>query len=408
MPFEFKFPDVGEGIEEGEIVEWNVKEGDNVKADQVIGKVETDKAVVDIPSPKSGKILKILVKPGQKVKVGQTMIVIGEKGEKAHSIGHRSDEESKAEQKIVRKKEPAKAYGVVGELEVAPEGEVLAMPRTRKLAEELGIDLSKSKGFVREEELGKGKEIKKPSETEVKKPLVKKKYDMYGYIDRIPFKSIRKAVAQKMSESWANVPHVTHMDNIIMDELIKLREDKKRIAEKKEIKLTYLPFIVKAVIEGFKQFPILNSSLEEDEIIVKKYFNIGIAVSTDEGLMVPVIKGADKKDIFQIAQEIEEFADKSRKRSIDLADLKGGTFTITNIGSVGSKFFTPIVNYPESSILGLGRMEDKVFYENNKVVVKKVLPISFSFDHRIADGATASAFMNVVKELIENPRKLKS
>ncbi|MBI2448813.1 2-oxo acid dehydrogenase subunit E2 [Candidatus Pacearchaeota archaeon] len=395
--FEFKFPDVGEGIEEGEIVEWNVKEGDTVKSDQVIGKVETDKAVVDIPSPKSGKILKILVKTGQKVKVGQVMIVIGEKGEK-YSPLHRASQ--------VTKKEPKKAYGVVGELEVAPEGEVLAMPRTRKIAEELGIDLSKFEGVVKEEELGSPLH-RASQETESKKPLVKKKYDMYGYIDRIPFKSIRKAVAQKMSESWQNVPHVTHMDNIIMDELIKLRDEKKKLAEKKKIKMTYLPFIVKAVLEGFKKFPILNSSLEENEIIVKKYFNIGIAVATDEGLMVPVIKGADKKDILQIAQEIEELAEKARKRSIDLADLKGGTFTITNIGSVGGKFFTPIVNYPESSILGLGRMEDKVFYENNKVIVKKILPVSFSFDHRIADGGTVSAFMNLVKELLENPKKLK-
>ena len=396
MPFEFKFPDVGEGIEEGEIVEWNVKEGDNVKADQVIGKVETDKAVVDIPSPRSGRVLKILVKPGEKVKVGQVMVVIGEKGEKY------APRKQIAEEKMRSKKEPAKAYGIVGELEVAPEGEVLAMPRTRKLAEELGIDIGKFKGVVREEELGK-----KPSETEAKKSLVKKKYDMYGYIDRIPFKSIRKAIADKMSEAWHNVPHVAHMDEIIMDNLIALREDKKIIAEKKKIKLTYLPFIVKAVIEGFKQFPILNSSLEEDEIIVKKYFNIGIAVATEEGLLVPVVKGADKKDIFQIAQEIEELADKSRKRNIDLADLKGSTFTITNIGSVGGKFFTPIVNYPESSILGLGRMEDKVFYENNKVVVKKVLPVSFSFDHRIADGAQAAGFVNLIKSLLENPKKLK-
>jgi len=391
MPFEFKFPDVGEGIEEGEIVEWNVKEGDNVKADQVIGKVETDKAVVDIPSPKSGRILKILVKPGQKVKVGQVMVVIGEKGEKYTG--------TKIEEKVTNKKEPVKAYGVVGELEVAPEGEVLAMPRTRKIAEELGIDISKIRGYVKEDNLAKN--------WAEKKPLIKKKYDMYGYVDRIPLKGIRKATAQKMSESWHNVPHVTHMDEIIMDNLITLRENKKKTAEKKKIKLTYLPFIIRAVIEGFKQFPILNSSLEEDEIIVKKYFNIGIAVSTDEGLIVPVIKIAEKKDIFQLAKEIEELADKAKKRKIDLADIQGGTFTITNIGSVGGKFFTPIVNYPESSILGLGRMEDKVFYENNKVIVKKVLPVSFSFDHRIADGATASAFINILKDLLENPRKLK-
>ncbi len=388
MPFEFKFPDVGEGIEEGEIVEWDVKEGDSVKADQLIGKVETDKAVVDIPSPKSGRVLKILVKPGQKVKVGQVMIIIGERGEK-YVPGKTTET-------------PKKAFGVVGELEVAPEGEVLAMPRTRKIAHELGIDIGKIGGYVKEDDLGK-----KPS-GESKKPFVKKKYDMYGYIDRVPLKGIRRATAQKMSESWQNVPHVTHMDIIVMDELIKLREERKKIAEKKKIKLTFLPFIIKAVIEGFKQYPIFNSSLGEDEIIIKKYFNIGIAVATDDGLIVPVVKIAEKKDIFQLAKEIEELADKAKKRKIDLADIQGGTFTITNIGSAGGKFFTPIVNYPESSILGLGRMEDKVFYENGKVIVRKVLPVSFSFDHRIADGAQAAGFVNLIKSLLENTKKLKS
>ena len=389
MTFEFRFPDIGEGIEEGEIVEWDVKEGDSVKADQILGKVETDKAVVDIPSPRAGRILKILVKAGEKVKVGQVIVVIGEKGEK-----YEPGKSEKSEQK----KMPGKAYGVVGELEVAPEGEVLAMPRTRKIAEELGINIGKFKGFLKEEELGN---------TEKEKSLVKKKYDMYGYLDRIPLKGVRKAIAKKMSESWSNIPHVTHMDEIAMDELIKIREDNKKTAEKKKIKMTYLPFIVKAVIAALKEYPVFNSSLEDEDIVIKKYFNIGIAVATEEGLMVPVIKIAEKKDIFQIAKEIQEFGDKAGKREIDLAELKGGSFTITNIGSIGGKFFTPIINYPESAILGIGRMEDKVVGDNGKVIIRKVLPISFSFDHRVADGAAAAGFVNLIKELLENPKKLK-
>ncbi len=400
MPFEFKFPDVGEGIKEGEIVKWLVKEGQEVKVDQVLGEIETDKAVVEIPSPQAGRILKILVKTGEKVKVGQVMVVIGKKGEKYAPGKHGEENEEESKGLIsVKKGKPSKAYGVVGELDVAPEGEVFAMPRTRKIAEELGVDLSKFKGVVKEEDIIK-KEV-------IKKPLIKKKYDMYGYIDRIPLKGIRKVVAQKMSEAWRNVPLVTHMDEILMDSLIAYREEKKKIAEKKKIKLTYLPFIVKALLGAFKEHMQFNAILEDDEIIIKKYFNIGIAVDTPEGLMVPVIKGADQKDIFQIGAEIESLSDRARKRKIDPADLHGGTFTITNIGSVGGKFFTPIVNYPESSILGLGRMENKVFYEEEKIVVRKVLPISFSFDHRISDGGSAARFMNVLKDLLENPKKLR-
>lgn len=398
MAIEFRFPDVGEGIKEGEIVKWHVKEGDEVKTDQVLGEIETDKAVVDIPAPQAGRILKILVKQGQKVKVGEVMLVIGKKGEK-YVPGKSAKDEKKIE---AGKGKPGKAYGVVGELEVAPEGETLAMPRTRRIAEELGVDLSQYQGVVREGDLMKKAGQEKPSV-----PLVKKKYDMYGYIDRIPLKGIRKVIAEKMSEAQRIVPLVTHMDEIIMDELSKVREEKKKEAEKQKIKLTYLPFIIKALILSFKDHMIFNSIIEGEEIIIKKYFNIGVAVDTPDGLMVPAVKGADQKDIFQLASEIEILADKARRRKIDPADLHGGTFTITNIGSVGGKFFTPIVNYPETSILGLGRMDDKVFFEDGKIIVRKTLPVSFSFDHRIADGGSASRFLNQLKEHLENPRTLK-
>ena len=365
MPFEFKFPDVGEGIQEGEIVKWLVKKGDKVKEDQVLGQIETDKAVVDIPSPKAGTILQINFKEGDTVKVGQVMVVIGEKGEKVSKV-----------------KESKKGTAVVGSLEEATK-------------------------------VGAFKFVKKTSQAKVEAPkietvpekpglIVKRKYDLYGYIDRIPLKGIRKATAEKMSQANLNVAHVTHMDEVYADKLIELREKDKKEAEKKRIKLTFLPYIVKALIKALKEFPLINSSLEDNEIIVKKYYNIGIAVDSEEGLVVPVVKIADQKDIFTIAKEIEKLANEVRTRKINLMDLKGSTFTITNVGSIGGLFATPIVNYPETAIIALGRVYQKAAVVNNDVLVKQVLPFSITFDHRVVDGAYVARFSNKFKEYLEN------
>ncbi|MDA2936456.1 2-oxo acid dehydrogenase subunit E2 [Patescibacteria group bacterium AH-259-L05] len=410
MAQEFKFPDIGEGIEEGEVVKWHIRSGDEIKEHQVVGEIETEKAVAEIPSPYSGIVLKINFKPGETVKVGEVLFVVGKKGEKVLEEGSRQVEPAGA-----GKKEPKySAAGAVGFLEEAPEGEetstevskptkaaepaVLATPQVRKLAQELGIDLSKVSptgegGRITEQD------VRGPAQPQKSKMVVKKKYDMWGYVDREPLKGIRKSIAQHMSEAHKRIPQVTMMDEAEITTLVNLREKEKIKAKKKGIKLTYLPYITKACMIGFKEFPLLNATLDEknEEIIVKKYYNFGFAVDINgKGLLVPVVKGIDMKDIYTIAKEIHELADKARNRTIDLQDMRGGTFTITNFGSVGSKFSTPIINYPEAAILGIGRMYGD----------PPLLPLSLSFDHRVVDGAYATRFLNLLIQTLQNPKEL--
>ncbi len=409
---EFKFPDVGEGITEGELVEWLVKEGDTVKQDQALAKVETDKALIDLPSPQEGIILKLHVKSGNVIKVGQVLVTLGNKGDPVP----------------LANEEKHDSLGVVGQLEVSdkilplPTREttrqsssprIKALPAVRALAEEKGIDLATitptgSQGQItRQDVLNATKRFSSPRSqpTESKEPAVKiqMKFDFYGPIDHIPIKGIRKSIVKKMQESWQNTVPVTHMDEVDITELVEIREKEKIKAEKKDIKLTYMPFIIKALIEALKEHPALNASLEEEEIILKKYYNMGIAVDTEDGLIVPVIKGADQKNILTLAREIQNIAEKTKERKIDIADLKGGTFTITNIGSLGGVFATPIINYPECAILGIGKTQELPRYEGEKIVKKTILPLFLTFDHRIVDGAEAARFMNKVKESLQDP-----
>ena len=401
MAFEFKFPDVGEGIHEGELVKWLVNEGDFVKEYQAIAKIETDKAIVEIPSPKSGKILKLHFKEGETIKVGETLVTIGEEGERVSKTSER------------------KTTSVVGELEeseqrlVIPKKEkreistgVLATPAVRTLAKELNVGINSVRGTgdggrITEEDVknSTGKEIKK----EVK---VVRKYNIYGYVERIPLKGVRKAVAKKMVESVMSAVHVVHIDEADVTELSILREKEKIIASQKGVKLTFMPYIIKAVIDSLKQHPYLNSTLEGEEIVLKKYYNIGIAVDTEDGLIVPVIKIADSKSLYDLAKEVENLAELARERKLDLGDMQGGTFTITNIGSIRGLYATPIINYPEAAILGLGRIYEKPVAIGGKVQVRNVLPLSLSFDHRILDGAEAAKFIDLVIKHLENPDML--
>ncbi len=415
MAYGFKFPDVGEGITEGEIVKWRVRKGDKVKEDQVLVEVETDKAVVELPSPKTGTILELHAEEGKVVKVGDVIVTIGEEGEAAVP---------KVEKPLIK---PETAAGVVGFLEEAPEGavekpaappvkpvvekpEVLATPKVRKLAKELGVDISQVKGtgaegMITEEDVRRAAEaLAKPKEAA--KPRVVKKYDMWGYVKRVPLKGIRRTTAKHMRESVDIAAHVTHMDEADITHLWRIREKEKLVAEKKGIRLTFLPFVVKATIAALKEEPYFNSSLDDEsqEIVLKQYYNIGIAVDIEgEGLMAPVIKGADQKSILDIAKEIQELAEKARQRKIDLADLQGGTFTITNIGSIGGTHATPIINYPDCAILGMGRVRELPRVVEGKIKARKILPLSLTFDHRIVDGAGAARFMNIVLKHLEDP-----
>ena len=251
-----------------------------------------------------------------------------------------------------------------------------------------------------------------PSEApivETPKAQSTRKYDDYGHVERVQFRGVRKATAHKLSTSWAKAVHVTHMDEIDATDTAGILSKERVRAAKQGIKLTFLPFVIKAVIASMKEgHAYLNSTLDEEreEIILKKYYNIGFAVDTPDGLLAPVVKGADEKSILDIAKEIQTLAEACRNRKVDLSDLKGGTFTITNVGSLGGIFATPIINYPEAAILALGRAYDKPVFIKGKIVKRNVLPVSLTFDHRILDGAEACRFVNTIKEHLQDPSLL--
>ena len=403
MVKQFKFPDVGEGITEGEIVRWLVKEGDEVKEDQTLAEIETDKAVVEMPSPYKGTVLKVHVKEKDIVKVGQVLVTIGEKGE--------SVVQGAAETKAEEKAAPATGPSVVG---IVPESseeirDVLVTPKVRKLALEAGIDLKSIRGTgpqgrITEEDVRAAKAA--AAAPEEKKPAfkIKEKFDFYGELERIPLRGVRRATAKRMHQSVSTAAHVTHFDEADVTELVKIRESLKAQATEKGVKLTYLPFIIKALLAAIKDHPLINATLndEDEEIIVKKYYNFGVAVDVPDGLIVPVAKGVDQKSIFDLAGEIQTVAEAAKKRSLDLADLKGGTFSITNVGGIGGEAATPIINYPEVAILATLKIKDRVRVKNGQVMAVKTLPLCLSFDHRVIDGAEAARFMNDLVARLED------
>ena len=419
MVYEFKFPDVGEGIHEGEIVKWLVKEGDKVHADQPLGEIETDKAIVEMPSPKSGKILKLHVPAGGIIHVGETMVTILEEHEseadaKKHMEAKKA-EIKKAEEKKETKSDVPYTGSVVGFLEEAKEVKpvhtikkeakmtiqesgVMATPAVRNLAKQLNVDLSKIKGTGTEgritiDDVQKASGGTKKEELSPSGIKITRKYDFYGYIDRVTLHGVKKAVAAKMAESIFTAAQLTNMHEFDVTELAELREKQKKEYEKEGIKLTFMPYIVKAVALCLQEHPYLNASLEGEEIVLKKYYNIGVAVDTEDGLFVPVVKGAQAKDIKTIAKDIEKLANDVKGRKVNMMDLKGGSFTVSNLGSVGVEFFTPIINYPESAILGVGRIMEKPVAKDGKIEIRKMLPLSLTYDHRIVDGAQAARFI---------------
>jgi len=406
MAKEFKFPDIGEGITEGEIVRWLVQEGDAVEEDQTLAEVETDKAVVEIPSPYAGTVLKLHFKEKDLIQVGQTMVTIGEKGEAVDETA-RPVEETAQEM-------PGEetAPSVVGEIkDISTEiRDTLATPKVRRLALQMGVDIkgilgSGPGGRITEEDIQGASAPALPKKPAVK---VKSKYDFYGTLERIRLHGIRRATARKMAESVSTAAHVTHFDEADVTGLAGIRDKMKADAAGKDIKLTYLPFVVRAVVKALEMHPMLNAALddEEQEIIVKKYYNIGIAVDVPDGLIVPVIKFADQKSLFELAEEIRTLAEAAKNRTLDLADLKGGTFSITNVGMLGGEYATPIINYPEVAILATMKIADRVRVREGEIRIVKTLPLCLSFDHRVIDGAEAARFSNDLVSFLESPEKL--
>ncbi len=357
--YEFKFPDVGEGIQEGEIVRWRVKVGDKVKEDQPLVEMETAKAIVELPSPKTGTVVELRGKEGDAVNVGAVLVVIDEGGPKTQS---------------------ASAPSVIGKIPTSAEGVVLP---ARKPSPQIPV-----------------KPVNPPAGSLLMyatAPHPHIDYEHWGPVERIPLHGVRRSIAEHMVKSKFTIPHVTHFDEMDAAEFIKLREGKKPEAEKQGVKLTYLPFIIKAAAEILKKHPALNAAFNDEtgrEIIYKKYYNIGVAVDTPEGLMVPVIKNADQKNVFQIAKELAELSQKCRDRTIDIHDLQGGTFSITNIGSVGGLFATPIITYGQTGNLGVYRIKEKPVVRDGKIEIRPILTLSLSYDHRVVDGAEGARFMN--------------
>ncbi len=387
---EFKFPDVGEGIAEGEIIRWLVKEGDPVKEDQELVEVETDKAVVTINCPFTGKIEKLHVREGQIIKVGDVLTTV-------------RDDSAPTGAQQAEKKDSGTVVGSLGETEtsevVRP---VLATPAVRMLAREMQIDLAQMEGT------GPGGRITREDverAIEKGKPPPSVDADPYGPVEKIALRGIRRTVAKRMAEASKRIADVTIWEDADITELEQVRARERKVAGAEGVKLTYLPFLIKASIAALKAHPYFNASLDEaaEKIILKKYYNIGIAVDTSDGLIVFVIKEADRKSIFDLARESGALAEKARLRKIDLPNLRGSTFTITNYGVVGASYGTPIINHPEVAILGLGKIESRVVVRNGQMVIRKIMPLSLAFDHRVIDGVEAGRFLGVVIQHLENP-----
>jgi pyruvate dehydrogenase E2 component (dihydrolipoamide acetyltransferase) len=390
MAFEFTLPDLGEGIAEGEIRKWLVKAGDVVEEHQAVVEIETDKAVVEVPSPKKGTVLKLSREEGDTVQVGAALLVIGEPGEKQQA----------GEAAPVVAERP-KSVSVVGELPEEEEHVVLATPAVRALAKEQGIALEKLKGsgpggsVIRDDVLKASGKARKPE-------------DQYGPVERIAVKGLRKTIAKNMVLAQKTTASVTETDEADVTELWELKEREKKPLKEQDVHLTFMPFIMKAVQHACREYASFNASLDDvrEEIIIKKYFNIGVAVDTAEGLIVPVVRNVEKKTIRELAVELQDLGRKARERTVKLDELRGSTFTITNYGAFGAGFATPIINYPDAAILGTGRVSDKPWVRDGRITIRKILPLSLTFDHRVNDGAGAAKFMTKLVGYLEDPASL--
>ncbi len=426
MSKSFKLPDLGEGIHEGEVLAVLVTVGQEVSEGDIILEVETDKAAVEIPSPYTGTVNQIFVKPGDVVKVGDVMMTFSN-GKQA------AVEDADKPRKIPAELRPVEA--TVAEVASHKEGPVPASPATRRVARELGVDLrqvppSGPAGLVTAEDVrafaDKGKAaFEAPEEPSTPAAMTADvqpstisvpplpDFSKWGAVERVPFRSIRRATARQMSLAWSQIPHVTTQDAIDITRLEAFRQKHKAEIEAIGGKLTLTVFALKAVATALKAYPNFNATLDTQasEIIIKQYYHIGVAVNTDSGLIVPVVRDVDRKSIKELSVELNELVQRTRERKTKLDELQGGTFTITNAGAMGGGFFSPIINYPEVAILGMGqgRLQPAVMRKGDdgyEIAPRLIMPIVLCIDHRVLDGANAIAFLRVVIDSLEDPDEL--
>jgi pyruvate dehydrogenase E2 component (dihydrolipoamide acetyltransferase) len=516
---EFKLPDVGEGIAEGELVSWEVSPGDTIEEGDIVAEVETDKALVEVPSSYDGAVEELFVEEGEMVPVGDVIISfeVEEEGGAAAETESTAEQDSTAEpadaadeadtdadettaastadgrvfappsaRKLARElgvdigevegtgpggrvsdadvrahadaqesaeaasaeaadtteepeatttTEPAAEPTSAASAAAADRDETLAVPATRRVAEELDVDIDavptdetrEDEAFVTEQHVREFAEGSAEAAASAGAGTAGAASGAEGVEaepareETVPYRGVRRTIGEQMASSKYTAPHVSHHDTAEIDQLVETRRELKQTAEEKGTKLTYMAFVLKAVVAALKEYPVLNSELDEEEGVIrlKNYYNVGIAVATDAGLMVPVVKNVDEKGLLRLADEVNELAGKARERSISPQEMQGGTFTITNFGAFGGEYATPIINHPETAILGLGaieqrpvvrEVEDDGFLDEGesttKVVPAHTLPLSLAMDHRVIDGAEAAQFTNAVKSYLADPTKL--
>ena len=433
VAFEFRLPDIGEGIHEGEIVKWFVAKGDTINEDDALFEVQNDKSVVEIPSPVTGTVLEVLVAEGTVVVVGDVLIRIDAPGfehlyeEDKGNDTTEAQVQATAEASQSIEKEDAPKEEVVAksssEVEVDVNRRIIAMPSVRKYARDSEVDIREVAGSGKNNRVMKedieafmngaqtpttdtSSSVADETVETPEKTVAPLEGDFPETRERMP--AMRKIIAKAMVNSKHTAAHVTLLDEVDVSALVAHRNKFKVIAAEQDIKLTYLPYVVKALVSTLREFPQLNTSYDDatEEIIQKHYYNIGIAADTERGLVVPVIKHADRKSVFAISSEINELAVKARDSKLSLSEMSGASCSITNIGSAGGLWFTPIINHPEVAILGIGRIAEKPVVKDGEIVAAPVLALSLVFDHRMMDGATAQQALNHIKRLLSNPELL--
>ena len=391
MPYELKFPDIGEGVVEGEIIRWLIRSGDHVEEDQPMVEVMTDKATVEIPSPVSGEVLKTVGGEGETIAVGATLVVI--------DAPEGPDQVTASSEKLRPQEAPSAASSIVQQAPVRSQKQAknLATPAVRRFAREMAIDLSGVQGT------GSGGRITRLDVERARSQTSGVSSQAKGAPDSIPYRGVRKKIGDHLVAAKRFAPHYTYVEEVDATPLVELRSEFQRYDNGQD--LTYLPFIIKACVSGLKKHAILNSTLDEEKKLIqlKRSYNIGVAIATPEGLIVPVIKNADDKSVLDISAEIRSLGELARSGRIRLEDLRGGTFTITSLGALGGVLATPIINYPEVAILGVHKIMQRPVVRKGEVVIRHMMNLSLSLDHRVVDGFVGAEFLRDVISHLENP-----
>lgn len=392
--FEFNMPDVGEGLAEVEIERWKIAVGDWVEENQEIAEIETDKSIVSMPAPATGQIVHLAAAAGERVKVGALLLVM-------EVADHDAAGEVAPEVATPEALSPPAVGGPV------PDGSVIATPSARRRARELGVDLAAVLGsgprgrILPEDVQGYSESLSGGAAAGTETAAAEDTSD--GSVEEVPLRGIRRRVAETLTKSYQEIPHVAGFHEFVVGRLVAEREHLKPEAESRGVKLTYLAFAVRAVALALRQHPWLNASLDEERgmVLLKKTCNIGIAVASPDGLVVPVLTRADGRDLFEICAEIQRLGRGAEEHKLTPQDMRGGTFTVSNVGAAGGNYGTSLIRPPEVAILGLGRVHDRAVVEDGAVVARPVLPVSLTFDHRVVDGEQALAFVGQLREYLE-------